>query len=73
MGDSRLRFFLVEHTAGMIVALALAHIGSVRIRKASEARKRHRTAAIFFGLALLLILGSIPWPGMPAGRPLFPW
>ena len=73
MGDSRLRFFLVEHALGMIVAIALAHIGSVRIRKASDARKQHRTAAIFFGLALLLVLLSIPWPGMPAARPLLPW
>ena len=67
-----LRFFLVEHLAGMIVAVALAHVGAVRIRKAADDRQRHRTAAVFFGLSLLVILLSIPWPGMPAGRPLWP-
>ena len=68
--DSLLRFWAVEHIAGMVAAAALLHIGRARARKAAEVR-RHRTAAIFFGLALLLMLLSIPWPGMPAGRPLF--
>ena len=65
-----LRFFAVEHVVGMLVAITLAHIGAVRIRKSSPER-RHRIAAIYFLLALLAILASIPWPGLPAGRPLF--
>ncbi|MBA3232023.1 MAG: hypothetical protein H0T05_04325 [Acidobacteria bacterium] len=72
MRNSVLRFWAVEHTFGMIVGAALAHIGRVRSRRAPAARK-HRTAAIFYGLALLAILVSIPWPGMPAGRALFGW
>ena len=72
MRDRMLRFFLVEHLIGMIVAAALAHVGAVRIKKASDDRQRHRTAAVFFGLSLVVILLSIPWPGMPAGRPLWP-
>lgn len=70
MGNAALRFWAVEHLFGMTVALALVHIGRIRIRKAAPAR-RHKLAAIFFGLALLAILLTIPWPGMPAGRPLF--
>lgn len=66
-----LRFWVVEHLLGMIVAVALAHIGAVKIRKASGDARRHRLTLIFFGLALLAIFASIPWPGMPAGRPLF--
>ena len=73
MRDPMLRFFLVEHAFGMLAAVSLAHIGRVRIRKALTDSRRHRSAAIFFGVALLLILLSIPWPGMPAGRPLWPW
>lgn len=65
-----LRFFVVEHTFGMLVGVALAHIGAARIKKAPLER-RHRVAAIYFVLALLAILASIPWPGLPAGRPLF--
>jgi hypothetical protein len=73
MREPMLRFFLVEHAAGMIAAVALAHVGAIRIKKAADDTRRHRTAAIFFGLSLVLILLSIPWPGMPAGRPLWPW
>ena len=72
MKVSQVRFFAVEHVFGMLVALALAHIGRARIAKASPGR-RPRLAAIFYGLAMVAILASIPWPGMPAGRPLFRW
>ena len=70
MKSPGLRFFAVEHLLGMVIGIALAHVGAARIRKAPEQR-RHRIAAIFFVLALLAILASIPWPGLPAGRPLF--
>jgi hypothetical protein len=44
----------------------------VRTRRADSLR-RHKVAAIFFGLALVVMLASIPWPGTPAGRPLLRW
>jgi hypothetical protein len=72
MRTSALRFWAVEHTFGMVIGVALAHVGRIRSKKAPAAKK-HRTAAIFYGLALLAILVSIPWPGMPAGRELFRW
>lgn len=70
MKNPQLRFFAVEHTFGMVIALALAHIGTAKLKKAPTGR-RPRLAMIFYGLALVAILVSIPWPGMPAGRPLF--
>lgn len=73
MRDGRLRFFLVEHAIGMVIGVALAHVGSVRIKKAGDSPRNHRTAAVFYGLSLLIILLSIPWPGMPGGRPLLTW
>jgi hypothetical protein len=73
MRTSGLRYFAVEHVLGMVVAIVLVHIGRSRVRKAATDQKRHRTAALFYGLALLAILASIPWPGMPNGRPLFRW
>jgi hypothetical protein len=72
MGDSVRRFWAVEHIVGMIVGLALVHVGRARTRRADSLR-RHKVAAIFFGLALVVILASIPWPGTPAGRPLLRW
>jgi len=71
MRDSVLRFFVVEHLFGMLVALVLAHVGRVRLRKASDATRRHKSVLVFLGLALAVLLLSIPWPGMPAGRVLF--
>ena len=70
MRNPALRFVVVEHVFGMVVAIALAHIGRVRIRKTADGVRRHKLAAIFFGIALVVIVLSIPWPGMPAGRPL---
>lgn len=70
MGNAVLRFWAVEHLTGMLAALALAHVGRVRIRRNPDAVGRQRTAAIFFGLALVAVLVTIPWPGLPAARPL---
>jgi hypothetical protein len=71
MGNSMLRFWAVEHIFGMVIAVALAHVGRVRVRKMTDPVRRHKLAAIFFGLALVAIVATIPWPGTPAARPLF--
>lgn len=71
MSNSGLRYWAVEHLAGMVIGVALAHVGRARIRKATEPARRHKLAAIFFGLALAVMLASIPWPGTPSARPLF--
>ena len=64
------RFFTVEHAVGMLVAIALVHVGRVRIRKAAEPARKHRAAMLFFGIALVIMIISIPWPGLPVSRPL---
>jgi len=73
MRDSVARFWVVEHAFGMIAAIALAHIGRARVHKTGNDGRRHKLAAIFFTLALILILASIPWPGLKHARPLLPW
>ena len=70
MRNPPLRFFAVEHLIGMIIAVALVHIGTARVKKAKDAAQRHKNALLFYALALVIMLLSIPWPGMPAGRPL---
>jgi hypothetical protein len=71
MQAAHIRFFAVEHPFGMIVAIALAHIGRVRIRKAHDSESKHKRALMFFGLSLLVLLASIPWPFSPGARSLF--
>lgn len=67
MGDSVMRFFAVEHMLGMLIAIVLITIGSVRSKKVENDQSRYKLVALFFGIALLLILLSIPWPFREAG------
>jgi hypothetical protein len=53
--------------------MVLAHVGRARVRRVSGDARKHKVAAIFFTLALLTILATIPWPGTVAGRPLLRW
>jgi len=69
MADDVIRFWAVEHVVGMLAATAFVHVGRVRIRKATDSRRKHFAAAIFFGLALVLMLISIPWPFGSIDRP----
>ncbi len=71
MKNSNNRFFIVEHALIMIVAWILIRVGSVKVKKAPMAAK-HKKMLLFFGLALLLILASIPWPfRTEVARPLY--
>ncbi|HVZ56039.1 MAG TPA: hypothetical protein VG870_05220 [Chitinophagaceae bacterium] len=62
MKDPVARFFAVEHMAGMIVAILLVHLGKSYAKKNLPDSVKHRRTLVFFGLALLIILVSIPWP-----------
>lgn len=64
MNIPEVRFFLVEHSLIMLVALVLAHIGRARARKAPNPIARHRAAAIFYTLAIILVLIAIPWDAL---------
>lgn len=61
MKNDDLRFYAVEHIFLMIIALVLIHIGRAKSKKSVAPWKKHRSAAIYYGIALLLILAAIPW------------
>jgi hypothetical protein len=69
-----LRFFAIEHLIGMLIAISLIHIGYSFTKKAVPDSVKHKRTLIFYGLALLVILISIPWPfrEIGAGRGWFP-
>jgi hypothetical protein len=71
MREAPLRFWAVEHLFLMLLAVVVVHVGRIRVRRASDAVVKHRRAAVFFTLALVLVVLGIPWPGMRAGRELF--
>lgn len=62
MGDPLARFFAVEHTIGMLIAIVLLHIGKAQSKKNIPDRAKHKRTFIFYLIALLIILVSIPWP-----------
>lgn len=70
MKDPTLRFFGLEHAFGMVVAIALVHIGRGRSRKAPSDAVRHRRAFTFSLLGFLVAFVSVPWPFMKTKRPL---
>lgn len=67
MGNPGLRFFGLEHAFFMILAVVFAHLGSAFSRRAGEPATKFRMAAIWYGLALIVILLGMPWM-----RPLLP-
>ena len=70
MKDPALRFWAVEHETAMFGAIALAHVGRVLARKAPTPAAKRTRLLICFGLAFVLIMAGMPWPGRPGGREL---
>ena len=67
MSNGMSRFFAVEHQIRMILAIALIHIGKAQAKKNLPDISKHRRTAIFYIIALLVILISIPWPFREVG------
>lgn len=71
MKSDVLRFFLVEHSLLMLIAVALITIGYSRSKRALEPGKKFKSILIFYVLGLLLMLIGIPWPFMDYGTSWF--
>lgn len=67
MKNPTARFFAVEHLIGMLIAIVLIHVGKAQGKKDLPHRTKHRRTFIFYLLALLVILISIPWPFREVG------
>ena len=61
MKDSLLRFSSVEHPLMMIIAVVLITIGYSNHKKKEESNAKFKTLAIFYSIALVLVLSRIPW------------
>jgi heme A synthase len=61
MKTAEVRKIAVEHFILMLGAVTLAHIGYIKVKKATEASALKKASLIFFGLSLVLILAGIPW------------
>ncbi|MDR1990981.1 MAG: hypothetical protein LBQ09_12220 [Acidobacteriaceae bacterium] len=71
MSTSQLRFWSIEHPFGMLVAIVFVRVGRITSGNAATPASARKKRLVWFALALLVVLVSIPWPGLPNGRPLF--
>jgi len=53
------RYWKMEHISVMILAIILITIGNSRSKKVSDGAAKHKAVAVFFGLALILVIGGI--------------
>ncbi len=61
MRDDTARLFVLEHPFYSLLAIAAAHMGSSRVKKAQQALSKYRTQAIVFTIVLILLILAIPW------------
>ncbi len=62
MKEAVIRFFTVEHGLMMLIAFVFLWLGRYKAEKANDPLTRHKRYAIWFGLAVLMLLIAIPWP-----------
>ncbi len=62
MKSDVMRFYLVEHSVMMLLAVVLITIGYSKAKRIAMDGKKFKTIMIYYGLGLILILISIPWP-----------
>lgn len=62
------RFFAVEHLLGMLVGIILVHIGRSFAKKNIPDAKKHRKTVLFYIIAFIIMLASIPWPFRVVGQ-----
>lgn len=61
MKDPTLRLYIVEHPLMMIIAVALITIGYSKHKKKLTSTPKFKLLAIFYTLALVVMLSRIPW------------
>lgn len=62
MKERVMRYYAVEHFAGMLIAIVLITIGRGVAKKSIPDKAKFRRSFWLFLIALLIILVTIPWP-----------
>jgi hypothetical protein len=70
MKNAVMRYWVVEHFVGMLIAIALITIGRGVAKKSIPDANKFKRAFWLFLVALIIILATIPWPFRTGvGRP----
>lgn len=73
MSDPYKRFYAVEHSIGMIVAVVLVHLGYNVTKKNMDDDRKFKRLFWFVFIALAIFVATIPWEGKQlVGRPNIP-
>ncbi len=59
MKNNTLRYFAVEHWFGMVIAIALITIGHSKSKKIVLPEIKHKTIAIYYLIAVLIVVGTL--------------
>lgn len=62
LGAPMFRSIAVDHAVGMVIAIILIHIGYAKAKKSMNDIDAGKRQFMFYLIALILILVSIPWP-----------
>jgi hypothetical protein len=68
MKNAYYRFYAIEHTTGMLLAIIFIHLGYSYGKKPVPDSQKHRRILLYLGLALLIVLISVPWPFRAIGE-----
>ncbi len=70
--DREIRFFGMEHSIMMLLAITIITIGSVITKRKSTDKEKFKAMAIWYTIALVIIVISVPWPFLQlVSRPYF--
>jgi hypothetical protein len=65
MKETMTRYWTVEHSVMMLFAIVLITLGHSRSKKAADDLNKHRSIALYYGLAVLVIVVAIYQSGRP--------
>jgi hypothetical protein len=61
MKQKELRFFAVEHLTTMVIAVVLAHAGSVRSKREPDDKAAYSRALLWYLASTIVLFLGIPW------------
>lgn len=68
LATDQAQYWKFEHVAAMLLVIALVTAGRLSSKQARTERAKHMRVAVFYLLALALMLWMIPWPFTAMGE-----
>jgi hypothetical protein len=73
MKKPEIRFWIIEHPAGMILGIIIAQVGNIISKKGATDEIKFKRAFYFFLIAMLIIMLSLPYVFRGGERPWDPF